>query len=94
MIRPRTASAEAARLGRPRGRLIADLDIRIGDRVVLADGRRMKIEDVGAQLCAPGDDVRRARIVIRGWTCTANGRLLGDGWAYLDAIIDRSESHR
>ena len=66
MIRPRTASAEAARLGRPRGRLIADLDIRIGDRVVLADGRRMKIEDVGAQLGAPGDDVRRM-----DWSVTA-----------------------
>jgi hypothetical protein len=70
--------------------MIVDLDIRIGDRVILADGRRMKIEDVGAQLGAPGDDVRRARIVIRGWTCTANGRLLGVGWAYVDSIKDRT----
>ena len=65
-------------------------DVRIGDRVKLADGRRMKIVDVGAQLGAPGDDVRHARIVIKGWTCTTNGRLLGEGWAYLDAIVDRA----
>ena len=70
--------------------MIGHFNIRIGDKVVLSDGRRMKIEDVGAQLAAPGDDVRRARIVIRGWTCTARGRLLGDGWAYVDAIVDRS----
>jgi hypothetical protein len=73
--------------------MIADLDIRIGDMVILADGRRLKIEEVGAELGTPGDDVRRARIVIRGWTCTASGRLLGAGWAYLDAIIERTEAH-
>ena len=64
--------------------------IHIGDRVRLADGRRMKIVDVGATLGTPGDDVRRAKIVIRGWTCTASGRLLGEDWAYLEAIVDRA----
>jgi hypothetical protein len=70
--------------------MIAEVNIRIGDKVVLKDGRRMKIEDVGAELSAPGDDVRQARIVIKGWTCTANGRLLGAGWAYVDAIKELS----
>jgi hypothetical protein len=70
--------------------MIAHWHVRIGDRVMLADGRRMKIEDVGAQLLSPTDDVRHAKIVIRGWTCAANGRLLGDGWAYADAIVDQS----
>ena len=77
-------------LGQPREDMIERFEIRIGDRVKLADGRRMKIVDVGAQLGEPGDDVRHARIVIKGWTCTANGRLLGAGWAYLDAIVDRA----
>jgi hypothetical protein len=67
------------------------LEIHIGDRVKLADGRRMKIENVGAQLGTPADDIRAARIVVRGWTCTAQGRLLGEDWAYLDAIVDRSD---
>ena len=70
--------------------MIEEFNIRIGDRVVLSDGRRMKIEDVGAQLVSPSDDVRHARVVIRGWTCTAGGRLLGPGWAYVDAITDRT----
>ena len=62
--------------------------IHIGDRVRLADGRRLKIVDVGAQLGAASDDVRHARIVVRGWACTATGRLLGEDWAYLEAIVD------
>jgi hypothetical protein len=70
--------------------MIGPTDIRIGDRVRLSDGRRMKIVDVGAQLGMPDDDVRHARVVIRGWTCTSNGRLLGECWAYVDAIVDRS----
>ena len=70
--------------------MIGQFEVHIGDRVKLADGRRMKIVDVGAHLGTPGDDLRRARIVIKGWTCTANGRLLGEGWAYLDTIIDRN----
>ena len=70
--------------------MIGQMEIRIGDRVRLADGRQMKIVDVGAQLGEPSDDVRRARIVVRGWTCTASGRLLGEDWAYLDAIVDRA----
>jgi hypothetical protein len=70
--------------------MIGPFEIHIGDRVTLADGRRMKVVDVGAQLDAPDVDIRCARIVVRGWTCTASGRLLGEGWAYLDTIVDRA----
>lgn len=63
----------------------------IGDVAVISDGRRIRIRDVGAMVSKPNEDVRRARIVIRGDAFSKDGDPLGEGWAYADTIIGRSD---